>query len=130
MVSGLIVGLIFKINWKIFFFKVRLSKTLDNYIRNSTDEEKERKYILKLGKLIDKSLNKVNKLEKLGFQPFNDRGIGNDEFRLYFKKGFKFTIKNLKNSQDFFSNTFEEATLKKSVDGALNNFIDYLKEKK
>lgn len=109
---------------------MRLSKTLDNYIRNSTDEEKERKYILKLGKLIDKSLNKVNKLEKLGFQPFNDRGIGNDEFRLYFKKGFKFTIKNLKNSQDFFSNTFEEATLKKSVDGALNNFIDYLKEKK
>ena len=121
VISGLIVGIILKISWKIFFFKLRLRKILDNYIRNSTNEEKERKYILKLGKLIDKALKKVNKLERLGFQPFGNRGIGNDEFRLYFKIGFKFTIKDLKNSQAFFSINFEEGTLKKSIDGAEQN---------
>ena len=103
-------------------------RTLNNYIINSTNEKKERKYFLKIDKLIGEALEKENILKKLGFQPFGDRGIGNDEFRLYFKKGFTFTIKDLKNSQAFFSNNFEEITLKKSVDGALNNFIEYLKE--
>jgi len=84
--------------------------------------------VLKLGKLIDKVLKKLHLLEKLGFQPFGSRGIGNDKFRLYFKKGFKFTIKDLKHSQAFFSNQFEELTLKKSVVGALYNFIEHLKQ--
>ena len=132
IVGGVIVGLILialkkiKIN-TFFFFKFRLRRTLNNYIRNSTDEEKERKYVLKLGKLIDKVLKKANLLEKLGFQPFSSRGIGNDKFRLYFKKGFKFTIKDLRNSQAFFSKKFEELTLRKSVDEALHNFINHMK---
>jgi hypothetical protein len=58
-------------------------------------------------------LKQVNILEKLGFQPFNSREIGNDKFRLYIKRGFKFTIKDLNNSQAFSSKNFEEATLKK-----------------
>ena len=135
IIGGVIAGLILialkkiKIN-ALFFFKFRLRRTLNNYIRNSTDEEKERKYVLKLGKLIDKALKKVNILEKLGFQPFSSRGIGNDRFRLYIKNGFIFTIKDLKNNQAFFSNNFEEGTLKKSVAGALYNFTEHIKEKK
>jgi len=135
IIGGVIVGLILialqkiKIN-TLFFFKLRLRRILNKYIINSTNEKKERIYFLKLDKLIGKALEKENILKKLGFQPFGNRGIEIDKFRLYFKKGFKFTIKDLKNSQAFFSNNFEEGTLKKSVDGALHNFIEHLKEDK
>jgi len=135
---GLIVGIIAgvvsivialrSIRWKIFFFKFRLKRILNDYIKKYNNKQKERDYVLKLGKLIDKVLKRLHLLEKLGFQPFGNRGIGNDKFRLYFKKGFKFTIKDLKNSQAYFSKNFEEATLNKSVDRALYNFLEYLKE--
>ena len=133
IIVGVSVGLILlafkKIRWKTFFFKFRLRITLKNYIKKRVDEKMERKYVLKLGKLIDKVLKKVNLLEKFGFQPFSSRGIGNNKFRIYLKSGFRFTIKDLKHSQAFFSNNFEELTLKKSVDAALYNFIEHLKEK-
>jgi hypothetical protein len=133
IVGGVLVGLILialkkiKIN-TFYFFKFRLRRTLNKYIRNSINKKKERKIFLKLDKLIGKALEKENILKKLGFQPFGNKGIEIDKFRLYFKKGFKFTIKDLKNSQAFFSNNFEEGTLKKSVDGALHNFIEHLKK--
>jgi len=133
VIAGLIVGLILialkkiKIN-TLIFFKLRLSRTLNRYIKNSINEKEERKHFLKLDKLIGKALEKENILKKLGFQPFGNRGIEIDKFRIYIKTGFKFTIKDLKNSQAFFSKNFEELTLKKSVDGALHNFIEYLKE--
>jgi len=131
--GGVIVGLILialqkiKIN-TLFFFRLRLRRTLNKYILNSSNVKKERKYHAKLGKLIDKALKKRNVLEKLGFQPFNNRGIGNDKFRLYFKRNLAFTIRDLKNSQVYFSMNIDSASLKKSVDGALYNFIEHLKE--
>ncbi len=133
LIGGVIVGLILialqKININtLFFIKLRLRRTLNNYIINSTNKKKERNYFLKLDKLIGKALEKENILRKLGFQPFGNKGIEIDKFRMYIKKGFKFTIKDLKNSQAFFSKLFEEGTLKKSVDGALYNFIEHLKE--
>lgn len=134
IIGGVIVGLILialqkiKIN-TIFFFRLRLRRTLNKYILNSSNKKKERKYFLNLDKLIGKVLEKEKKLKKLGFQPFGNKGIEIDKFRIYIKKDFKFTIRDLKNSQLFFSKNFEEATLKKSVDGALYNFIEYLKKK-
>ena len=134
VIVGIIAGLVaiitflIGIKWKIYFFKFRLRRILNNYKRNSTNEKTERKYFLKLDKLIGKALEKEHILKKLGFQPFGNKGIEIDKFRIYIKKGFKFTIKDLKNSQAFFSKNFEEATLKKSVDGALHNFIEHLKK--
>lgn len=134
VIVGIIAGLItiiaflIGIKWKIYFFKFRLRRTLNHYIRYSNDKEKERKYYAKLGKLIDKALKKINVLEKLGFQPFNNRGIGNDKFRLYFKRNLAFTIRDLKNSQIYFSMNIDSASLKKSVNGALYNFIEHLKK--
>ncbi len=106
-----------------------MRRILNKYIGKSTNKKEERKNFLKLDKLIGKALEKENILKKLGFQPFGDKGIEIDKFRLYIKKGLRFTIKDLENSQAFFSKNFvEEAYLKKSVDGALYNFIEHLKE--
>jgi len=118
------------IKWRVFFFKYRLRKTLIKYKRNIFNEKKERKYIIRLGNLIDKVLKRVKILDKLGFQSFGKRGIGDKKFRLYFKGRFKFTIKDLGKSQPFFSKQFEEATLKQSVDEVIFDFLKYLKEKK
>lgn len=60
IIAGLVTIIAFlkSIKWKIFFFKFRLKRTLNNYIQTYNYEQKERKYVLKLGKLIDKALKK------------------------------------------------------------------------
>ncbi len=149
IISGIIVGifllLLSKIKWKLIFYKRRIKRVLEKYLEIRSNEKKERKIRIKIGKLIDAA---YEKLQRMGFT-ITDQGnmIKNNEFRIYLKRmsdttDFKqskyiqrFYIEKLDNGNHykpnimFYSEEFPEESKEISKDQVIHDFIHYLKEK-
>jgi len=149
IISGIIVGifllLLSKIKWKLTFFKRRIKRVLEKYIKIRNNRNKERKIRIKFGKLIDIA---HEKLQKMGFS-ITDQGnmIKNNEFAIYLlrmsdtveskqsKYTKRFYIHKLDDGKPyvpnimFYSEEFSEESKKTSKDQVVHDFIEYLKKK-
>ncbi len=128
VISGLIVGLILKINWKTLFLKYKLRICLKNY--NKTRKEK---YTKKFGTLLD---NGKRKLQLKNFYWVNSTGnqIKVDNYAIHLTRPSpksiitQFKIQNQTTNYSFFSETYPNQQKEKSNESVIKEFIKFLKK--
>lgn len=128
VISGLIVGLILKINWKTLFLKYRLRLCLKNY-----DKTRKEKYTKKFGILLD---NGKRKLQLKNFHWVE--GTGNhvkiDYYDIRLTRPSpnsiitKFIIANIKTKESFYSDSYPNQEKEKSNEPVLKEFIMFIKK--
>ncbi len=129
IISGLIVGLILKINWKILFLKFRLRLCLKNY-----DKTRKEKYTKKFGILLQ---NGKRKLQLKNFywvdSTENNIKIGNI-YEIHLTRPSpnsmitQFVIKNSDSSESYYSENYPTEQKEKSRELVLKEFIKVLKK--
>ncbi len=147
IISGIIVGIFLlyfsKIKWKLIFYKSRLKRVLEKYLEMRNIRNKERKFRIKFGILLDVA---HEKLQKMGFNVTQQGNmIENNKFKINIRRmsdttDFKeskyikrFYIEKLDNGKSykpdimFYSEKFSEETKKISKDHVIHDFIKNLK---
>lgn len=107
IILGLIVGIILiileKTNWKNLFIKTKIIRILKKYDEIKTDAQKEKKFVKKLGYLLDKGREKIQLLgfSYKGANSINDNNFGIHLTRRGGDKGVvhQFLVRRLTNGQ-------------------------------
>ncbi len=129
IISGLIVGVILKINWKTLFLKYRLRLCLKCYYKT-----RKEKYTKKFGILLD---NGKRKLQLKNFYWVDSTGneikIGKD-YEIHLTRPSpnsiitKFIIINHNKKESYYSEIYPNEEKEKSKEPVLKEFIRFLKK--
>ncbi len=128
IISGLIVGLILKINWKILFLKYRLRLCLKSY-----DKKRKEKYTKKFGILLDNGKKKLQ-LKNFHWVDSTNNSIKIENYIIHLSRPSpnslitQFIIENSSKKMSYFSEKYPNQQREKSKDNVLKEFIKFLKE--